>query len=103
MYISMEYAKHIVEHTVKGKVEQLWQVLATAIGVTRIRKAGVGIPQLIEERVNHRLDRRETLSRSVFKQLGDQIDGVGVSLPKDLETISTDTMVPRGSDKDSPC
>lgn len=41
-----------------------------------VREAAVGIAELVEEGVDHGIDGRETLSRRVFEQRGDQIDSL---------------------------
>lgn len=66
------------------KVVQLWQITNRPVRVTRVGQAGVGISQLVEEGVDHGINRRKTLCGSVLEQLGDQVDGVGVRLPENL-------------------
>lgn len=67
-----------------SKVVQLWQITNRAVGVARVGQACVGIPELVEEGVDHGIDCRQALCGSVFEQLGDQVDGVGIGLPENL-------------------
>lgn len=50
-----------------GKVKKLRQLFRGAIGVARVGKAAVGITELIEEWLTHRLDSRQSLSRRVLE------------------------------------
>lgn len=67
------------------KVVQLWKVASGTIRVTRVGQAGAWIPQLVKEGMDHGIDSGETLCGSVFEQLGDEIDGIRISLAEDLE------------------
>lgn len=68
-----------------SEVEQLRQFPGGTIGVPRVLEARVRVAQLVEERVSHSLDRRESLSRRVFEQLGDEVDSRRLRLPEDLK------------------
>lgn len=70
-----------------GEIVQLWQIAGGPVGVTRVWQACVGIPQLVKEWVDHGIDGRETLCRSVLEQLGDQIDGARVRLAENLTSL----------------
>lgn len=59
-----------------GEIEKTRQVLGTAIRMAGVGEAAVGIAELVEERVDHGIDGRETLSRRVFEQRRDQIDSL---------------------------
>ena len=67
-----------------SEVVELGQITSGPVGVTRVWRARVRIPQLIEEGVHHGIDGRQTLGRGVFKQLRDQFDGAGVGLSENL-------------------
>lgn len=73
-----------IVHTMSGKIEQLWQFLRGAASMPRVRETTSFSAKLVEERVDHRIDGRETLSRSIFKQQRDQIDGIWCGLAEDL-------------------
>jgi hypothetical protein len=57
-----------VQHTVVSELEKVGHVLGCAIGVARVGQLDVGIPELIEERVDHGLDSGQTLSGRVLEQ-----------------------------------
>ena len=57
-----------MQHTVVGELEQVGHVLGCAVGVARVGQLDVGIPELVEEWVDHSLDGGQTLSRSVLEQ-----------------------------------
>ena len=57
------------QHTVVSELEQVGHVLGCAVGVARVGQLDVGIPELVEEWVDHSLDSGQTLSRSVLEQL----------------------------------
>ncbi len=67
-----------------GEVEEGGKILQRPIGVARIGQLGVRIPQLIKERMAHGLDRRETLSRGILEETGDEVDGIWRSFAEDL-------------------
>lgn len=75
---------HVQKPTMQVEVEQLGQILSRAAGVTRIGESSIGVPKFIEERVNHGVDSRETLSRSILEELGNKINRVRVSLTEHL-------------------
>lgn len=52
-----------------SELEEVGHVLGCAIGVARVGQLDVGIPELVEEWVDHSLDSGQTLSRSVLEQL----------------------------------
>jgi hypothetical protein len=68
------------------EIVEIWQVAHSAVGVTRVRQACVGIPQLVEEGVYHSVNGGKSLRRCVLQQLRDQVDSVRVSLAEDLRT-----------------
>ena len=55
--------------------------------MTRVRKTCTRIPELIEERMTHRFNRRESLRWSVFEQRGDQINRLMGRFAEDLRKI----------------
>ena len=55
--------------TVVVEVKKLGHILGRAARVTRVRESGVGIPQFIEEWMNHRIYSRQALRRSILKKL----------------------------------
>jgi hypothetical protein len=57
-----------MQHTVVSELEEVRHVLGCAIGVARVGQLDVGIPELIEEWVDHGLDSGQTLSRGVLEQ-----------------------------------
>lgn len=50
------------------EVKEIWQVLAAAVRVARIRQPRVGVSELIEEWVDHGVNSRQALRRRIFKQ-----------------------------------
>lgn len=50
----------------------------------RIREHGVLVAELVEEGVDHRIDRSQTLRRRVLEQLGDEINRIRVGLAEHL-------------------
>lgn len=67
-----------------GEIKQVGQILENTRGVTRVGQLRAGIPQLIEEGVDHGVDRTQTLCRGVLEQLGNEVKRVLVSLAEDL-------------------
>lgn len=68
------------------EVEELWHLLGSTSGMTRVRETTIRGTELIEERVNHGVDGGKTLSRSVLKKRGDQIDSILGGFPEYLHT-----------------
>lgn len=68
--------------------KEVRQLLHGAVGVTGIREPGVRVPELIKEGVNHGLDCGKPLRGRVLEQLGNQVNGVGISLTENLVTPS---------------
>ena len=60
--------------TVTRKIEQLRKVLGNASSMARVWETTVGLTKFIEERMNHRVDRRKALGRGVLEQERDEID-----------------------------
>lgn len=94
-----------VQHTVVGELKEIGHVLGCAIGVARVGQLDVGIPELVEEWVNHSLDSGQTLSRCVLEQFGDEVNCIGVSFAEHLNHVMS---VPWSRDffedgKISPC
>ena len=58
------------------EIEKTRQVLGTAIRMAGVGEAAVRITELVKEGVDHGIDGRETLSRGVLEQRGDQIDSL---------------------------
>lgn len=67
-----------------GEIEEGWEVLHRATWVTGIRESRSGVSELIEEGVNHSINRRESLSRGVLQEARDKIDCVLISLAENL-------------------
>ena len=67
-----------------GEVVELGEVSQSSVGMTRVWKAGAGVSQFIEEGVHHGVNGGQTLGRSVFQQLGDQVNCVGICLAEHL-------------------
>lgn len=67
-----------------GKVEESREVPGASVRVAGVRQSRARVPQLVEERVNHRIDGGESLSRRVLKQARDQVNGIWIRLPKNL-------------------
>lgn len=76
-----------VQHTVVSELEEVGHVLGCAIGVARVGQLDVGIPELVEEWVNHGLDSGQTLSRCVLEQFGDEVNCIGVGFAEHLNHI----------------
>ena len=60
-------SRHAFQRTMVAEIEEVGQLFAAIVGVTRVRELCVRIPKLVEERVNHGIDGRETLRGRVFK------------------------------------
>lgn len=71
-----------------GEIEKVGKLPRGTVGVPGVGQAGVGVSELVEERMAHRLDRGETLRWCVFQQSRDQIDRLMRSFPEDLDTFS---------------
>lgn len=69
-----------------SEVEERRKIAGRSIRMTRVRETGVGISQLIEERMSHGLDSGKTLSRGILQERSDQVDRVVGSLAEDLRT-----------------
>jgi len=67
------------------EIEQIWEILDGAIGVTRIWKPSVWISEFVEERVTHSFDSRQSLGRRVLQESRDEVDGFLCSLPENLK------------------
>jgi len=61
---------------VLGEIEKTRQILGTAVRMAGVGEAAVRIAELVKEGVDHGIDGRETLSRRVLEQRGDQIDSL---------------------------
>jgi hypothetical protein len=72
------------------EVEELWELLRRPVGVTRVGEATSRVTKLVKEWVAHCLDSRQTLSRRIFEQSGDQLDCVRRCLAEDLIPGSAD-------------
>lgn len=70
--------------TMASKVEEFRKITKLTRSMSGIGQLGLGITQLVEEGVDHGVDGRLSLCRGIFEQLGDEIDGVGISLAEDL-------------------
>lgn len=66
------------------EVVEVWQVADSSVGVTRVRQTRVGIPQLVEEGVDHGVNGGQTLRWCVLQQFGDQVDSVRISFTEHL-------------------
>jgi hypothetical protein len=82
--LAIAFLKSECKLTMVGKVVQLRHVSSGSVRVTRVWQAGARIPQLIEERVNHSVDGRQTLCWRVFEQFRDQIDRIRIGLSEHL-------------------
>lgn len=67
-----------------GEVEQLRKIPCGAVGVTRIWKTCLRVPQFVEEGLHHGIDCRESLCGRVLQQLRDQVDRARISFPEHL-------------------
>lgn len=67
-----------------SEVEEGRKIAGWSIGMTRVGETGVGISQLIEERMSHGLDSGKTLSRGVLQESSDQVDRLVGSFAEDL-------------------
>jgi len=79
-----KYAIFESELTMAREIKECGQILDWAIWMTRIRKSGRGISQLIKEWVNHSINGRQSLGGSVLEQARNQLNGVRISLAEDL-------------------
>lgn len=66
------------------KVEQWGERLQLATSVAGIGEHGVLVTDLIEEGMNHGINRSQALGRRVLEQLGDQINRISVGLAEHL-------------------
>ena len=78
------------------KVVQFGHVPVSTVRVTRIRQAGIWVPQFVEEGVHHCVDSGQTLGRRVLEEFRDQIDCVGIGLPEHLMLSALLYMLPLG-------
>ena len=94
-----------MQHTVVSELEEVGHVLGCAIGVARVGELDVGIPELVEEWVDHSLDSGQTLSRCVLEQFGDEVNCIGVSFAEHLNHfMSVPWSQDFGEDREiSPC
>ena len=86
-----------------GEVEEYGQVLGRRIRVTRVGQPRVRVSEFVEERMNHRLYRRQTLRWCVLQQSRDQVDSIRVSLPEDLCRISFGALLWNHDNWNIPC
>ncbi len=66
------------------EVKQGRKFTRSATCMSGIRKTCTGISQFVEERLNHRIDCRQSLGWCVLQKSRDQIDCIWRSLPKNL-------------------
>ena len=66
------------------EIEETRQWLGTTVETARIGEAGCGMAELIEERVAHSVDCRETLSGGVLEESRDEINGISRGLTENL-------------------
>ena len=69
-----------------GEVEQLRQLFRTSVRMTRIGEPTLRVTELVEKRVTHCINRRETLSWRVFQEGRNQLDSITGCLAEDLYT-----------------
>lgn len=55
-------------HTVVSEIEQVWQLPGRTVGVARVGQLDVRIPELIEEWVDHSVNRGQTLRWRIFEE-----------------------------------
>ena len=67
-----------------SKIEQNWKILQWAVWMSGIWQASVWVSELVEEWMNHGVYRGQTLSRSILKKAGNQLNGIIVCLAKDF-------------------
>lgn len=70
-----------------GEVKQRGQLPWRAIGMTRIRQPGVGVPKFVEEGMAQCLHGGQALRRRILQESRDQINGLVGSSPEDLGSI----------------
>lgn len=67
-----------------GEVKERWQIPDGSRVVPRVRKSGAGVPEFIEEGMDHGIDRRQTLGGGILKKEGDEVDSISVGLLENL-------------------
>jgi len=70
--------------TVTGEVEQRGKIFELSGLVPRIGELGVGVSELVKERVHHGIDRPEALRGRVLEKPGDEVNRVGIRLAEHL-------------------
>lgn len=70
------------------EIKQVRQFPWRPCRVTRIRQAGTGIPQLVEEGLNHGVNGRQSLRRRILEKSGNKVNGVVRRFAKHLDSIS---------------
>lgn len=71
------------------EIKERGQVFGGVVVMTRIWQAGSRISQLIEERMAHSLNGRQSLCGCVFQEGGDQVDRLRRCLSEYLMTVSS--------------
>lgn len=79
-----------------SEVEQLRKIPSGSVGVTRVWKPCLRIPQLVKEGLYHGVDSREALGWRVLQKLRDEIDSAGVSFPEHLSKSACAQPCPEG-------
>lgn len=75
-----------------SEIEEVRQLFHGAVGMTGIREPSVRVPEFIKEGVNHGFDSGKPLRGRVLEELGDQVNGVRVSLTEYLvRSVSSQT------------
>ena len=76
----------------KREVVEFRHVPRGSIGMARIWETSRRIPQLIEERMDHSINCRQSLGWSILQELRDQIDRIRIGLPEHLEFCELDSV-----------
>lgn len=69
----------------QSDIEQQRKFADFAVRVTRIWKPSIFVSELVEEGMDHGVNSRQSLSRSVLEQFGDEVDGARICLAEHLD------------------
>lgn len=67
-----------------GEVEERWQVPDSSSVVPRVGKFGARVAKVIEEGMDHGVDRGKALRGGILKKAGDEVDSISVGLLENL-------------------
>lgn len=66
------------------KIKKLGKILEGTGLVPGVWEFGIGVPELVEEGLDHRIDGTQPLRRRVLEESGDQVDSISICLAEHL-------------------